>query len=151
MKVACADIDTQDPLTEPHEPQGVARDEIDGAEKVRRLARLNDEYVLALQRARGRRSSPPFAEDRLAVVAVRLDWSHHEGDDCLRLTGVDAFAVAADDLARRLPVSASAVVSTRMLPSLRGRYVLDGDAVCFVPRFPFVPGTEYTMLVCTAR
>jgi hypothetical protein len=50
MKVACADIDRQDPLTEPHEPHGVARDEIDGAEKVRRLARLNDDYVLALQR-----------------------------------------------------------------------------------------------------
>ena len=78
---------------------------------------------------------------------MRLDWSHHEGDDCLRLTGVDARAIAADELARRLPVSASAVVSTRMLPSLRGRYTFDGTALCFVPRFPFVPGTEYTMLV----
>jgi hypothetical protein len=41
----------------------------------------------------------------------------------------------------------SAILSATMLPSLRGRYVFDGTAVCFVPRFPFVAGTEYTLLV----
>ena len=50
MKIACADIDVQDALTEPKEPHGVPRDEIEGFGTVRRLANLNDEYVLALQR-----------------------------------------------------------------------------------------------------
>jgi hypothetical protein len=34
-----------------------------------------------------------------------------------------------------------------MLPSVRGRYAFDGVTVCFVPRFPFVAGTDYTLLV----
>jgi hypothetical protein len=48
VKIACADIDVQTPLTEPTEPVGVARktEELLG---VRRLANLNDGYVLALQ------------------------------------------------------------------------------------------------------
>jgi hypothetical protein len=50
MKIACTDIDVQDALTEPQEPRGVPRDEIEGLGKVRRLANLNDEHVLALQR-----------------------------------------------------------------------------------------------------
>ena len=49
MKIACADIDTQDALTEPQEPRGVPRDTID-VPGVKRLANLNGEYVLALQR-----------------------------------------------------------------------------------------------------
>jgi hypothetical protein len=48
IKVACRDIDSQAALTEPTEPVGVARktEELTG---VRRLANLNDSYVLALQ------------------------------------------------------------------------------------------------------
>jgi hypothetical protein len=48
VKIACRDIDGQEPLTEPTEPTGVARktEELQG---VRRLANLNDSYVLALQ------------------------------------------------------------------------------------------------------
>jgi hypothetical protein len=48
VKIACRDIDDQTPLTEPTEPVGVARktEELRG---VRRLANLNDSYVLALQ------------------------------------------------------------------------------------------------------
>jgi hypothetical protein len=48
VKIACRDIDDQTPLTEPTEPVGVARktEELRG---VRRLANLNDGYVLALQ------------------------------------------------------------------------------------------------------
>lgn len=48
IKIACADIDVQTPLTEPGQPRGVARktEELKG---VRRLANLNDSYVLALQ------------------------------------------------------------------------------------------------------
>jgi hypothetical protein len=48
VKIACRDIDGQEPLTEPTEPTGVARktEELRG---VRRLANLNDGYLLALQ------------------------------------------------------------------------------------------------------
>lgn len=48
VKIACRDIDGQEALTEPTEPTGVARktEELHG---VRRLANLNDSYVLALQ------------------------------------------------------------------------------------------------------
>ncbi len=48
VKIACRDIDSQAALTEPTEPTGVARktEELTG---VRRLANLNDSYVLALQ------------------------------------------------------------------------------------------------------
>jgi hypothetical protein len=49
MKIACRDIDTQPPLTEPKEPQGVPRETVDVA-GVKKLANLNGSYVLALQR-----------------------------------------------------------------------------------------------------
>ncbi len=49
MKIACSDIDTQEGLTEPREPRGVPREivEIPG---VKKLANLNSNYVLAMQR-----------------------------------------------------------------------------------------------------
>jgi hypothetical protein len=49
MKIACADIDAQEALTEPQEPRGVPRETVD-VPGVKRLANLNGEYVLALQR-----------------------------------------------------------------------------------------------------
>jgi hypothetical protein len=49
MKIACADIDAQDGLTDPQEPRGVPRETLD-VPGVKRLANLNGEYVLALQR-----------------------------------------------------------------------------------------------------
>ena len=41
MKIACSDIDTQEALTEPQEPRGVPRDELDvpGREEARQLQR----------------------------------------------------------------------------------------------------------------
>ncbi|HEY4268383.1 MAG TPA: hypothetical protein VGM94_09355, partial [Galbitalea sp.] len=47
IKVATADVDTQEGLTEPHEPIGVPR-QVEQQQGVRRLANLGD-YVLALQ------------------------------------------------------------------------------------------------------
>ncbi len=35
-------------------------------------------------------------------------------------------------------------------PAMAGRLVRDGDDVCFVPRFPFVDGTSYTVAVAGA-
>jgi hypothetical protein len=48
IKIACRDIDTQAPLTEPSEPVGVPR-ETEDLQGITRLANLNGGYVLALQ------------------------------------------------------------------------------------------------------
>jgi hypothetical protein len=52
LKIACADIDAQEPLTQPHEPQGVPREPSD-LQGVTRLADLDDRHVLVLQVAEG--------------------------------------------------------------------------------------------------
>jgi hypothetical protein len=49
MKIACRDIDGQVGLTEPREPRGVPREELD-VPGVKKMANFNREYVLALQR-----------------------------------------------------------------------------------------------------
>jgi hypothetical protein len=48
LKIACRDIDGQEGLTEPHEPQGVPRqeEEISG---ITRMAGFGDSYILAMQ------------------------------------------------------------------------------------------------------
>ncbi|MEX1006377.1 MAG: hypothetical protein WD271_00860 [Acidimicrobiia bacterium] len=56
------------------------------------------------------------------------------------------------DLARRLPVYATELVgpSSPTLPAppgVGGRYDVDDDAVCFLPKYPFLAGTSYTVLV----
>jgi hypothetical protein len=48
MKLACRDIDVQEPLTEPREPIGVPR-EMPDLKGIGRMDNLNDEYVLAIQ------------------------------------------------------------------------------------------------------
>ncbi len=48
LKIACKDIDDQAPLIEPTEPVGVPR-ETEDIQGIRRLANLNDSYLLALQ------------------------------------------------------------------------------------------------------
>jgi hypothetical protein len=48
-KIACADVDAQGALTDPREPVGVPREQLD-VPGVRRLANLNGDFVLALVR-----------------------------------------------------------------------------------------------------
>jgi len=48
VKIACRDIDSQPPLTEPQQPVGVPRETKD-LQGIRRLANLGGSYVLALQ------------------------------------------------------------------------------------------------------
>lgn len=48
VKIACSDIDSQEPLTEPTEPVGVPRETKD-LQGITRLANLNGSHVLALQ------------------------------------------------------------------------------------------------------
>jgi hypothetical protein len=94
------------------------------------------------------------------VPRFTLGWSRVDGHECLRVHGFtdperDRLASAdADELARWLPVSPvervggpPASEQRARFPATGGRYVADGSSVCFVPRFPFRPGTTYRILV----
>jgi hypothetical protein len=69
----------------------------------------------------------------------RVSWSTCDGSPCLRVSD----ARAASRVAVR--PSSSRDVPTR--PATAGRVVAEGDDVCFVPRFPFLDGTEYEVEV----
>jgi hypothetical protein len=65
-------------------------------------------------------------------------WSR-SGEDCIRLTGLPAGADV-----RVFPGTAATAGG---LPPMAGRLVRDGADLCFVPRFPFLDGTIYTVTV----
>jgi hypothetical protein len=66
-------------------------------------------------------------------------WSSHDGHPCVRVRDVPAGV----DLRVR-PAGAAALGSA---PGKAGRVVRAGGDVCFVPRFGFIPGTEYVVSV----
>jgi hypothetical protein len=74
--------------------------------------------------------------------AAGAAWSRCGGADCVRLSGL---APGAD-----VQVRPSLAAAGRELPAMAGRLVRDGNDVCFVPRFPFVAGTSYTVTVAGA-
>jgi hypothetical protein len=64
-----------------------------------------------------------------------VSWSTWDGSPCLRIRGgATATGVA---------VRPSSSRDVRSRPATAGRLVADGDDACFVPRFPFLAGTEY--------
>lgn len=69
----------------------------------------------------------------------RVSWSTYDGSACLRVRGVTAAAHVAVR-----PTSPRDVPSR---PATAGRFAVDGDDLCFVPRFPFLDGTEYEVAV----
>ncbi|HEY3670264.1 MAG TPA: hypothetical protein VGN51_04965 [Acidimicrobiia bacterium] len=70
---------------------------------------------------------------------TRVSWSTCEDSPCLRVGGARAATLVAVR-----PVSARGV---RARPPTAGRLVADGDDLCFVPRFPFLDGTDYEVEV----
>lgn len=60
--------------------------------------------------------------------------------------------LAAPQLGQRLAVLPSELVNAalRSLQPLAGRFAIEGDSVCFIPRFPFLDGTRYSLLVNAA-
>jgi hypothetical protein len=88
---------------------------------------------------------------------LRVAWASSSGDDCLRLTGWPPRALARvaamgqSERGRWVPVYPAELIDsalgTNKLPSVAGNYEVDGDALCFVPTYPFVAGTSYTVLV----
>ena len=88
---------------------------------------------------------------------LELSWAEHEGRGCLRIRGWTAAefrelgGLATVELAQRLAVLPSEVVQAGVgLPVVQpaaGRFEIDQDAICFLPRFPFLDGTSYSVLV----
>ena len=88
---------------------------------------------------------------------LRLDWSGAHGEEQLRIRGwrdtdlAWLHSVSQGELRRRLAVVATDLIdATRTvcgLPAVAGRFEIDGDEVRFVPRFPFLPGTNYSVLI----
>jgi hypothetical protein len=93
------------------------------------------------------------------VAAASIAWSQCRGADCVRLSGLAAgpslaaglsgLATGPGDLAAGLGVEVRPELGVVAggFPAMAGRLVHDGDDVCFVPRFPFVDGTSYTIAV----
>jgi hypothetical protein len=91
---------------------------------------------------------------------LRVAWASSSGDDCLQLTDWPPGALARveamnqSERARHVPVYpaelvVSSALGTSNLPSVAGHYEVDvdGDALCFVPAYPFLAGQSYTVLV----
>ena len=91
--------------------------------------------------------------------AGRLDlvWADRAGWGCLRIEGWgaaglrDLAALDSSEMGRRLRVLPSELVGSigdlEALQPVAGCFEIDGDAVYFVPRFPFRDGTRYSLLV----
>ena len=88
---------------------------------------------------------------------LELAWSEREGHSWLRVSGWTAAefrelgGLDAAKLGRWLAVLPSelveAGVNLRAIQPLAGRFEIDQDAICFVPRFPFLDGLSYSLLV----
>jgi hypothetical protein len=95
---------------------------------------------------------------------LHVELTTGDGTTSLRVTGLPAgtaAALVAGDparLARRVIVATDEVVAharsgrgvlgfETSLPALAGRFAADGDALCFAPRYPFLPGTRYRVLL----
>jgi hypothetical protein len=71
---------------------------------------------------------------------TQASWSRHDHGDCIRLTGLPARA----DVQVRPGAPGPAAAA---LPPMAGQLIPDSAGLCFVPRFPFLDGTAYTITV----
>jgi hypothetical protein len=84
---------------------------------------------------------------------VGLAWGEHEGRECLRLTANPDSAVSgsAESPVVRLSVYPTELLAASgrqtSLPPMAGRQGIDEHGPWFVPRFPFVAGTSYSVVV----
>lgn len=70
-------------------------------------------------------------------------WSRWGEQDCILLAG----ARSAPGPEPVVEVRAQAAAVAAVLPPMAGRLVHAGEDLCFVPRYPFLAGTTYTVLV----
>ena len=88
---------------------------------------------------------------------LRLEFFDQQGRGFLRTGGWTEAEIAeldrldAGGLGRRLVLLPSEVLASgadyRAVPAIAGTFTMDGDSVVFAPRFPFVDGVEYSLLV----
>ena len=88
---------------------------------------------------------------------LHLEFCVQQGRRLLRVGGWTQAEIAelgrldAGGLGRRLVLLPSEVLAGRAdyraVPAIAGTFTLDGDSVFFAPRFPFVAGVEYSLLV----
>ena len=92
---------------------------------------------------------------------LELDWSEHRGRGCLRVRGwtetgfQQLEALAAAELSRRLVVLPNESLNEllgsgadfRAVQPIAGRFEFDRGSVYFLPRFPFLDGRCYSLLV----
>ena len=88
---------------------------------------------------------------------LELAWSEHQGHECIRAHGwteaelQELTGLAPAELSRRLAVLPSELVEsgTQINPfqPMPGSFKTDGTGICFVPRFPFLDGTSYSLVV----
>ncbi len=85
-----------------------------------------------------------------------LEWADRQGRDCLKVSGWPEAELReighmdAGDLSRRLSVLPSDSLTDGGhvgIPPVAGSFVVEGGSVWFVPRFPFVDGMSYSLLV----
>jgi hypothetical protein len=91
---------------------------------------------------------------------LTLRWSQRDGRDVLLVGGWSRAELevlgqlSAPDLARRLSVLPTHLVTSAAelhgFQAAAGRFEIDGDEVCFTPRFPFSAGVSYSLLVAGA-
>ena len=88
---------------------------------------------------------------------LTLSWGQHDGRDALSIGGWSVAEIGelqgldAGELHRRLALLTSEALASGgdpwALPSVAGRFQVDGDSLHFVPRFPFVAGMAYSLAV----
>ena len=88
---------------------------------------------------------------------LQLEWARYQGRDCLKICGWteaelgELDGLDAGALSRRLAVYPTEALpeggDRAAVPPAAGRFLVEGDAAWFVPRFPFVDGVSYSLLV----
>ncbi len=91
---------------------------------------------------------------------LELAWSEHQGRSCLRVRGWtgaefrELGGLAAGKIVRRLAVVPSEFIEAggnlHAIQPMAGHFEIDDDAICFIPRFPFLDGMCYSLLVDSA-
>ena len=89
-----------------------------------------------------------------AARQLLLEWSEHRSRTCLKISGWsdselrELERLDAGELGRRLALFPSeALDAGGAVPPVAGSVEMERDAAWFVPRFPFVDGMSYTLLV----
>ncbi len=88
---------------------------------------------------------------------LRLAWSDRQGRSCLQVIGWTRDELSylggldAVKLAQRLAVLPSEIVAAGVglsdIQPIAGRFELDQESIWFVPRFPFLDGMSYSLLI----